>query len=116
MIEGGVSAAVIEETVPDAGAVVTPDDLPFIIDTRGPGVDPEGIVKRGVSAVAVKEAVQAVAVIEVIADDVAGAADANCIGAVDAQRIVERTVSAFVVEKAVDAAAGRVSIPPHDLA
>jgi acyl-coenzyme A thioesterase PaaI-like protein len=91
IVEGGVSAAAIEEAVGAAGAPVNPDDLARGVnaDRAGAADIGRGIVEGGVSAAAIEKAVGAAGV-AIRPRDLARAVDAVCLGVAGAgQGIVE---------------------------
>ena len=78
--------------------------------------DRQGIVERGVGAIAVQEAVVIVAAVHVIPDDLARGIDALGGGAIRGQRIVKRGVDAAAVkEAAANVAVAAEQVIPDDL-
>jgi hypothetical protein len=94
-----------------------PNDLSVVVDARSYGaIRAEGIVERGVGAVAVEEAVGDVVAIDEKPDDLSVVVDVQSCGAKRAVGIVERGVGAVAVEKAMRARAQVVIVSPNDLA
>jgi hypothetical protein len=94
IVEGGVSAAAIEEAVGAAGAPVNPDDLARGVNADRAGAADIGrrIVEGDVGAAAIEEAVAAAGV-AIRPRDLARAVDAICLGvAGGGQGIVEGSV------------------------
>jgi hypothetical protein len=89
------------EAVFDTGAVViNPDYISVVVDAESGGaMHPEGIVERGVGAIAVEEAAFNVVAVYVEPDDLAVVVDARGYGAIRAEGIVECGIGAVAVEK-----------------
>ena len=78
----------------DCAVEIRPDDLAHVVDALRAGAPgSQGIVDRGVGAIAVKEAMRVVAVaVEINSDDLAQIIDAECLRAPGGQGIVEGDV------------------------
>jgi len=116
IVEGGVSAAAIEEAVEVvSGIPIIADDLARIVDAKSTGVGARGIVEGCVGSVDIEEAVSLVAAIEIIPDDLAHPIDAGCSGGDGGgQGIVKGGVGAPGVKEAMGATV--VVVVPDDLA
>src|SRR4029077_2136854 len=114
IVDGGVGAPAVKETVEFAACVaVSADDLARIIDAANKGaVGPQGTVNGGVDAIAIEEAVECAAY-EVIPNDLTRRVDSLCERAGGGKRIVEGGIKAVSQEKAVGA--GGIFIVADDL-
>jgi hypothetical protein len=56
IVDGGISAVAIYESVISRGVGVSPDDLARVVDAGGIGQRSQGVIKGGVDAVLVEEA------------------------------------------------------------